>query len=274
VLDNQNWARLRTGSTWHGRRLFDKGTIERIISGDLIYGAYALGDLDPSFFEQTSWYGAQIDGEWRSLILLFRGLNPPALFLMGDSSGLALILGSLVRERDAYITCRPEHQSILEAYYTLGTVELMTRMLIRPEQFRPNHRYLPDRLTLSSIEEVRHLYMAGEGAVAFSACQLAQGCFYGIRQDGCLVAVAGTHLVSDAYAVGAVGNVFTHPAYRNRGYAASCTSAVVEGQLRRQVRVVLNVKPTNHVAMRVYRGLGFADYCPFIETPVVRRTLL
>ena len=45
---------------------------------------------------------------------------------------------------------------------------------------------------------------------------------------GALVAVAGTHLVSDTYGVAAIGNVFTHPDYRGRGYATLATGAVTD----------------------------------------------
>jgi len=269
---NHDWVRLSAGETWQGRRLTDKPTLNAFLSADRVYAAYALGDLEPTFFEQCVWYGAQTMGELRSLVLIFHGLKPPALFLMGDGAGLALLLGSLVREPNVYATFRSEHRATLEAYYVLGRVDSMERMVLRPEAFRPDRRHMPVRLTPSSVGELQNLYELGEGGVAFSAYQLAQGCFYGIRHQGRLVTVAGTHVVAPQSGVAAVGNVFTHPDYRGRGYGAACTSRVSEDLLSRQLLVVLNVNEANTSAINVYRRLGYERYCSFLETPALRRT--
>jgi predicted GNAT family acetyltransferase len=83
-----------------------------------------------------------------------------------------------------------------------------------------------------------------------------------------LVAVAGTHLVSPTYNVAAVGNVFTHPNYRGRGFGTATTSAVVDELLESGIRdIVLNVSRGNAIAVRLYERLGFERYCPFLEGP-------
>jgi predicted GNAT family acetyltransferase len=71
--------------------------------------------------------------------------------------------------------------------------------------------------------------------------------------------------------LGIVGNVFTHPDYRGRGFATVCTSAVVEELISQSLDVVLNVGQTNEAASRVYQRLGFQVYCPFIEALGIRR---
>ncbi len=82
------------------------------------------------------------------------------------------------------------------------------------------------------------------------------------------MAAAGPHLVSPTYGVAAVGNVFTHPDYRGRGYGTLTTSAVVAELLGLGMRdVVLNVEQANAVAVRLYERLGFERYCPFLEGP-------
>jgi predicted GNAT family acetyltransferase len=89
--------------------------------------------------------------------------------------------------------------------------------------------------------------------------------------EGELVAVAGTHLISPTYGVAAVGNVFTHPAHRRRGYATACTSAVVEELLAKGIgTIVLNVDERNVQAMRIYQKLGFREHCRFVEAIGVR----
>jgi predicted GNAT family acetyltransferase len=110
------------------------------------------------------------------------------------------------------------------------------------------------------------------GGDAFSAMQLALGVFYGVRDGGRIVAVAGTHLVSPAFGLGAVGNVFTEETYRGRGYGTTTTSAVVTELFQRGIRdVFLNVAQANSTAIGIYERLGFNKYCEFLETVAVRR---
>lgn len=267
-----DWQRLSAGSTWQGRRLADRAAIGRFLAADRIFSAYAIGDLEPAYFAHSAWYGAQTEGQLRSLALVYSGLEPPALLLLGDAAGLALLLGPLVRERIVYATCRPEHRTLLDAYYVLGQVEQMERMVVRAEGFQPNRRHQTERLGPHSLGELRELYALDEGrGTFFSAEQLAAGVFYGVRQRGRLVSVAGTHIVAPGQGVAAVGNVFTHPAERGQGFAAACTSRVTEELLARQMLVVLNVRQSNAPAIHVYERLGYVEHCPFIEMPATRR---
>ena len=142
-------------------------------------------------------------------------------------------------------------------------------MFLRPEEFTPAQGMV-ERLGPRHVHLLQDLYR-WYGDVAFAPYQLDQGVFYGVQQAGRLVATAGTHLVSRTYRLGIVGNVFTHPDYRRRGFATVCTSAVVEELVAQSLDVVLNVGQTNEAASRVYRRLGFQVYCPFIEALGIRR---
>jgi len=85
------------------------------------------------------------------------------------------------------------------------------------------------------------------------------------------VAAAGTHLVSPTYGVAAVGNIFTHPDHRGRGYGTATTSGVVTALLQDSIRdVILNVSQGNTTATRIYERLGFQRYCPYFEGPAER----
>ncbi len=95
---------------------------------------------------------------------------------------------------------------------------------------------------------------------------LEDGVFFGIREGGELVSVAGTHLALPEQGVGAVGNVYTRRDRRGRGLAARATSAVVTELLRMRIpAVALNVSSNNAAAIRVYERLGFVRYCEFRE---------
>ncbi len=254
---------------WQARRLTDKSEILAFLESDRWYAAYAIGDLEPSFFVQCQWYGAEADGNLRALAMLFTGLEPPVLFVMGEVPGLSVILGSVLRPSQVYVTCRREHLPAVCAFYNLGTPERMLRMILHPADFHPVPGNVT-RLSPAYTRELERLYSLGKGN-AFSPYQVAQGVFYGVEKKGRLVATAGTHLVAPTYGVAAVGNVFTDPAHRKRGYGTICTSAVVEELLARRLDVVLNVSATNTTAIHIYQRLGFGTYCQFIEVVGVRR---
>lgn len=107
---------------------------------------------------------------------------------------------------------------------------------------------------------------------AFTPGQVFAGAFFGVEEQGRLVAAAGTHVLSETYNAAAIGNVFTHPDYRGRGYAQITTSAVCAELARRGIRtIVLNVAQSNAAAIHVYAQLGFKKYAPFIEGVAVRK---
>ena len=248
---------------WQVTSLTDKKQILAFLQQDRIYAAYAIGDLEPSLFAQCQWFGAENDGEMIALALFFTGLQPPALFTMGDGDGVATILDSALRPRRAYFTCRAEHLPVVEASYALDEIEKMFRMALTSADFQP----VPGptiKLDISHLDALRQLYRLG-GGDAFAPYQLRDGVYYGVEVGGQLVSAAGTHLVSPTFGVAGVGNIFTHPNHRRRGYGTACTSQVVQGLLIRNLDIVLNVNRENAEAIRVYERLGFCKHCPYIE---------
>jgi len=255
---------------WSVRRLTNPTEIAAFLEQDRGYAAYALGDLEPGFSEQCQWFGADLEGGLRSLALLFAGLDPPALFLMGEPMGVALILRAALRPATVMFTCRESHLLPLKTHYLTGEVDSMLRMTLSAPDFRPVSVFGVERLGPGYAGELARLYESARGN-AFSPYQLAQGVFYGVKQQGRLVSAAGTHLVAKTMRIAAVGNVCTYPEHRGRGYATRCTSAVCADLLAMGLDVVLNVACDNADAIHVYQKLGFRAYCPFVEGVAVRK---
>ncbi len=254
---------------WKTGKLTDKSPILAFLETDRLYAAYAIGDLEPGMFVQSVWAGAEQGGRLRAVVLHFRGLKPPALFLMGDADGLGAILGDVLRPEWVYLTCRTGHLPMTHDFYKWDKTIPMWRMVLQPACFRPVEGNCA-RLTSVHSNQLTELYALG-GGNAFSPAQVPCGVFYGVLADGQPVAAAGTHLVSPTYGVAAVGNVFTHPDYRGRGYGTATTSAVVAELLRRGIRdIVLNVDQKNKSAIRIYERLGFECCCPFLEGPAIK----
>jgi ribosomal protein S18 acetylase RimI-like enzyme len=256
------------------RELSDKTRILSFLESDRLYAAYAIGDLEPAMFAQCVWTAAERSGRVQALALHFRGLRPPALFIMGATGGLRAIFDAGRYSDGVYLTCRPEHLDVTRAFFRWDETVPMWRMALHETRFFPKNLVsdpLPSvhrdciRLTPVYADQLSELYTLGGGA-AFSPAQMQNGVFYGIMVDGRLVAVAGTHVVSPAYGVAALGNIFTHPDHRGWGYATVTTSAVVAELFGRGISdIVLNVAQDNETAIHVYEKLGFRRHCPFFE---------
>ena len=143
---------------------------------------------------------------------------------------------------------------------------------------RTYHRYhLPDLSTLPSgdpevvplgpddVEEIEALYDTDPGTSFFMPAMLESESFVGIREGGELVAVAGTHVLSEAQGVAAIGGVVTHPDHRGRGYGSRVTVGVCR-LLEGRVEVIgLNTADANAAARAVYRRLGFVPVLRYEE---------
>jgi ribosomal protein S18 acetylase RimI-like enzyme len=249
---------------WKPSKLTDKPRILAFLETDRFYAAYAIGDLETGMFEQCSWAGAEKAGRLAALALRFRGLAPPALFVMGHADGLQAIFEDVLRPEQVYLACRTGHLRAAGGYYRWDRLISMWRMVLQPYRFRPIQgsciRLFPNHSGL-----LAELYALG-GGNAFDLAQLQNGAFYGVLISGHLVAAAGTHLISPTYGVAAVGNVFTHSDHRGRGYGSATTSAVIAELYQRGIRdIVLNVDQKNRTAVHLYERLGFQRYCPFLE---------
>ncbi len=264
---------------WTLEKLTDERVILAYLQHDRIYAAYAVGDLEPVLFADTAWYAAVDTGPIEALALVYTGLAPPILFIMGVPEGVDLLLQQADLPAYVFVTCRSRHLPVVQAHYVWTDVRPMLRMRVRPADFRPCDFDGPIvGLTGADVPRLQALYAQGGDFApdAFGPRQLDDGIFYGIfdttppNTGGMLVAAAGTHLLARAYGIGAVGNIYTHPDYRGLGYASAVTSAVTADLLAAGLDVVLNVQQDNDQALRIYQRLGYQIHCRFFEGPAQR----
>jgi RimJ/RimL family protein N-acetyltransferase len=147
----------------------------------------------------------------------------------------------------------------------------MMRMAIIADDFVPARAVPAIRLTGVDIRRINSLYGSDGGASFYAPDHIDTGIYRGVVVDGKLVSIAGTHVVSRYEGVAVVGNVYTHPRYRGRGYATVATSAVSEVLLEFCDTIVLTVDPLNTPAVRAYKQLGYVEVCRLIEANGVRR---
>jgi GNAT superfamily N-acetyltransferase len=95
------------------------------------------------------------------------------------------------------------------------------------------------------------------------------GDYFGWFEDGQLVAMAGERLRAGPYRE--VSGISTHPDYRGRGLARRLTLKLVRRQLQRGETPFLHVMANNTAARRLYRDMGFDDYCETTVRVISRR---
>lgn len=247
------------------------------LATDRLWAGYSIADLEPPF------------RAYSTFTLATPGAGPPlaaCLFLRhpafnatiphGEPAGVAAILAASELPVATSLLARDEHWPALARWFDFPHGwQAMCRLALDATSFRPPPRR-PElaRLGPDALGALHELY-AGYPASAFTDDQLATGIFYGIHdlaQPDRLLAAGGTHLVAPRYGIGAVGNLYTRPEARGRGYASAIASAVTADLLASSCHdVILNVAVDNTSARRVYARLGFRVHCRYREARATRR---
>ena len=239
---------------------------------DRILAAYALADLDPENIDQSRWWIARRDGTIVAAALLVEVLPFRPCFAMGETESLTELFRNGLSEARLILATPPTGRLACEASYRFERIDVMNRMWVKSEAFRPRVNQTVARLGPDELDDVIDLYGSSSRSY-FTPARLAREIYFGVYSGRQLVAAAGTHVRSRGADIAAVGNVLTRIAYRNRGMATSVTSAVTEAAFQEHKDVVLNVRQDNTTAIRVYRRLGYEVHAPFVEGPAVRRAV-
>lgn len=254
---------------WRVERLTDRTAIRALLGPEATYAAYAQAQLAPSLFPRSDWWSAS-SAAGRALVLHSRGGLGPALLSVGNAAALDVLLGLHPGPRTCFASFRPEHLEVMQRHFLLMRKELMVRMSVTRETFRPVEGEAV-RLQGRDIGLINRLYSAEGGPAAYSSSHIEEGVYYGVIAEGRLASIAGTHVQSPAERVAVVGNVFTHPRYRGTGLATIATSAATQALLEHCDLVALTVEVSNAPALAVYSRLGYRQQCTLYETPAVRK---
>jgi len=267
----------------------DLALVAQLLADDPVWAAYAIADLQPAMTPYCRWFvHTGRDGD--AVVLLFDGLEPPALFAKGDPAALEAVLASADLPSRVYLTMREEHVPIITHWYDHHDRRHMWRMVLgrargegergregdNPQSPNLQSLNLPisldftlRRLTSVDVAAVKALFAHGGPFTpdAFAAHQVESGVFYGVEDAcGALASVGGTHIVDYTRGVGAIGNMYTRPDCRGRGFANAVLAAIVTSlQAAGVATIVLNVDHRNTGARRIYERFGFVVHCPYIE---------
>jgi len=237
---------------------------------DRLMAAYALADIDQPEIEGARWWVARRDGEIAAVALVVEGLPFRPCFAAGAVDAVGAIFREAIREPRVLLAIPPRCLRAIEVTYRFERVDRMKRMAVDAARFRPRVTQRVVRLGAEDLDAVIELY-GHASRTYFTPERLRREIYFGIYQGGALVSGAGTHVRSTRAGIAAVGNVLTRLAFRGRGMATSCTSAVTEAALDEHRDVVLNVREDNLPAIAVYERLGYRTHGGFLEGPAIRR---
>jgi ribosomal protein S18 acetylase RimI-like enzyme len=269
-------------SAREGFEIRDRAELERWLRRDARAHVYALADLDDVFWSDTRWFASRSGLELDAVCLLLEKLALPILYAVSPAGDTAMrrLLGWL----------RPTLPDRVFATLGVGlSAELAGEFEVESHgQFLkmaldgagrlgvPEPAGL-ERLGVAHLDELRAFY-AHDAYLPeerhgrfFEPYMLEIGPWFGIREAGRLVSVAGVHVVSARTSVAALGGIATRPDRRGRGLARAVT-AVLCRALRDEVELVgLNVAAGNESAIRCYASLGFREVCRYEEMELARR---
>ena len=251
------------------RPLSDPDEIRKLLAPHRAYAAYAIGQLQPGLIEKTQWHLAR-GAAGDALLLHSQGGLGNALFTLGVGEPLEAMLQLYPGPRHTFLTCQTRQQETALRHFVLPVASTMARLHVDRERFQPVEGDVR-RLTGRDVHRINSLYRADGTAAFYTAANIDRAIYYGAFEDGRLVAVGGTHVVSALDEIGVVGNVFTHPLYRGMGFGRRVTGAVTHDVLESCREAVLSVDPANVAAVRAYERLGFHEVGRLIEGPAVGR---
>ncbi len=251
-------------------QLTDLDDVRARLERDRPWGAFSLADLAPPYAAHATWFGPS-DG--RSVVLVYGAYQPPLVVCHGLSTECDMTLAEedvLRRTPRGCLNVTPDLLPLADRHFTSFERRCMVRMLLEAGDRASVTSSRSVRLGPSDLEQVQRLY-AEDPPAFFLPAQLTDGVYFGVREGADLIAIAGTHVVSRAASVAALGNVYTRRDRRRRGLALELASAVTAELVATGITtIVLNIVATNTPARRVYERIGFRDYCEFYEGAAVR----
>ncbi len=257
-------------------QLQDKETIESFLRRNPELHIYALGDLDDFFWPHTTWFGRQEAGDLKDIVLVYAGRAMPTVIAEAEQpEGMRSLLqemGSRLPQRfHAHLSLGVE--SIFENSHIMYPHGMHCRMALRNgTRVRDVEDSRVVSLGPANLDEVLALYEESYPGNWFDARMLETGRYYGLRDAGGLLSVAGVHVYSRRYRVAALGNIATHPAHRGKGYGTRVTGRLCRTLLDEVEHIGLNVKTDNEPALRCYRRLGLEVVARYAEFDFERRT--
>lgn len=254
--------------------MHNKKEIESYLRKNVFLNLYGIGDLDDFFWPNTTWYGFQSSGNISAIALIYTGQLIPtlnALSCEGDAD-MAKLLDSMrpILPNRFYAHLSPGLADILETTHNLEPKGEHYKMALIDKNITTAVDLSGvERLGTQDVTSIQALYKESYPGNWFDPRMLDTNKYFGIKENGHLVSIAGVHVYSPEYKVAALGNVTTLPECRGKGYATRVTTQLCRSLLDEGMDIGLNVKADNDAAISCYQHIGFkmvASYDEYLVT--------
>lgn len=260
------------------RAITDREVLQAYFSKDRIGCAYQLGDLDDAYFPWCKWWGTFDDKDELDFALLYYvGLSVPVTVTYGDAARIEHALTELHGTLPDRFYCHilEEHLPGLQRHYDVSDLRPRQRLALRVEDYEPSE-WDGDVVRLGHRDTAQIMALYGHYPDNFfEPYQLETGLYFGIHDGtaGPLVSIGGIHLVSEANDVAVIGNIVTHPEFRDRGLARRVIRRLLGEVFERVSLVALNVDVGDVASVKTFQYFDFEFHHRFYEG-VVKRSLL
>jgi ribosomal protein S18 acetylase RimI-like enzyme len=280
----------------------DKANLEAFLTADPAVNVYAIGDLDPSCWDDCAWHGLRADdargiageGPLKALALTYSGLSVPCLQVLVEPMKLELLASAAQLLR--LLAAAPERlpAGSWEAHLNSGLEEIL-RSAGYVVAATPHLRMALDGNNLAKLQAAQRavavtepqLLTLADADACMALCGtlerswfepqcLDRGVYIGVydAERQTLLAMAGTHVAAVAYGVAALGNIATRAEARRQGHGRAATRALCLALAERGMHTIgLNVTADNEGAIAMYASLGFKPVMEFVECDVYREKL-
>lgn len=255
-------------------RLDDRHLLARYFRQDIFLHMYSLGDLDDFYWPRTAYFGFQTEKAVDKVSLLYRSEALPILLSLSnrvfDKDYVNQLIHFLPTQFYAHLS--PSLEKVFSETYTItdhgGHYKMGLTDYSRIENNPIENTHL---LSENDLEEIKDLYHISYPGNSFDPRMLSTGQYFGYRKSGKLLSIGGIHVYSTVYRVAALGNITTHPEYRNQGLGRAITTKICHS-LGEKVDVIgLNVKQNNKAALSLYCSLGFKILAEYGEFTLKKR---
>lgn len=281
----------------------DRATLEAFLLETPAVNVYAIGDLDPSCWDDCVWDGlrepaADAEGGGGAALqavgLTYRGLAVPVLQVLADPQNPAAVDASMqllkllaaaperlptgafeahlntgfetvLRRAGFAVTARPHLRMVMGA---ADLAQLQAEPSVRPEGCDAEAQ----RLTPVDARDCMDLCATLERSWFEPQC-LDSGMYWGVYGDSdggrVLLSMGGTHVAAKEYGVAALGNVATRSSQRRKGYGRMVIRSLCLALAQQGIETIgLNVTVDNNAAVAMYQALHFHTVMEFVECDI------
>ena len=250
--------------------IHDKVAIESFLRTNPFLYLYSIGDLDDFFWSHTKWYALKEKESIKAIVVLYTGLTIPVILALAEEelAPIQELLNSIIHllPNRFYLNISPGLEEILKKHYKLESQGKHYKMTLKNKSLLDNiDTSKVISLSKANLHEIIKLYKKSYPGNWFEPRTLDMHPYYGIEGQDSLLSIAGFHVYSAQYKVAAVGNITTHPKFREKGFGKSATAKLCKSLMKTVNHIGLNVKTDNLPAIACYKSLGLEIISPYEE---------